>query len=324
MILDYLNLLKLVLFLRVMKVLVTGGSGFIGSWVVDRLVDGGYEVVVVDKVGYDWKNGDRVRFYECDILDSEKLNGVFEREGFDLVIHMAANTLLRKSIEDPMYDARLNILGSISVLECCRKNDVDKLIYTSTGGARVGEPKYLPVDEKHPLNPMSPYGISKHSVEHYVEMYGELYGIDYFIFCFGNVYGPRDSVDTKRLVPVFLDKFLKKERPMIFGDGEKTRDFIYVMDLVDFMIGSIDKMGGTENKLFHLANGKEVSVSEMVRIMKEVSGSDVEPGNVDEIKVEVDRIVLDTRLAREELGWDPKTSIEEGIRESWGWVKGGG
>jgi UDP-glucose 4-epimerase len=304
-----------------MKVLVTGGSGFIGSWVVDRLIDKGYEVVVADLVRYDWINKNRIRFYECDILDSEKLDGVFERERFDIVIHMAANTLLRKSIEDPIYDARLNILGTISVLECCRKNNVQKLIYTSTGGARVGEPERLPVDEKHPLKPMSPYGISKHTGEHYVEMYSEVYGIEYFIFCFGNVYGPRDSVSCKRLVPVFLDKFSKNERPMIFGDGEQTRDFIYVMDLVDFMIESIDMIGKTDSKLFHLANGEQISVNEMVRVMRDVCGSDVEIERVEGIKGEVRDIVLDTKLVREELGWNPKTSLYDGIRETWDWVK---
>ncbi|MAG02202.1 UDP-glucose 4-epimerase [Candidatus Pacearchaeota archaeon] len=304
-----------------MKVLVTGGSGFIGSHVADRLVDNGYEVVVIDVRDYDWDNKDRIRFIECDVCDNEKLNDIFEEEGFELVVHMAANTMLRKSIEDPMYDARLNILGTISVLECMRKNNVDKLVYTSTGGARVGDPEYLPVDEKHPINPTSPYGISKHTAEHYVWLYGELYGIDYLIFCFGNVYGPRDSPLTKRLVPIFLDKFLKNEVPMIFGDGSKTRDFIYVKDLVDFIIKSIDKIGETENKLFHLANGKEVSVSEMVRIMKEVSGSDIEPEHVDDIKGEVQDIVLDISLAKDELGWNPITHIRDGIRETWDWVR---
>lgn len=306
-----------------MKILVTGGAGFIGSLLVDRLIERGDSVVVVDNLstGKEDNLNKTAKFYELDISNHDALNLVFEKEKPEFVFHLAANALLRKSIEDPLYDARCNILGTISVLECCRKNEVKKIIYTSTGGARVGNPEYLPVDEKHFINPTSPYGISKHSAEHYVWMYNKLYGINYFIFCFGNVYGIRDDVDTGRLVPVFIDMVLKEKMPKIFGDGEQTRDFIYIEDLVDFIIESSRRIGMTDHQLFHLANGKQVSVNEIVRLLKEVSGRDFEVKNIDAIKGEVRDIVLDISLAQRELGWNPKTEIKDGLAKTWEWFE---
>jgi len=304
-----------------MKILVTGGAGFIGSLLVDRLIKRGDEVVVVDNLstGKKVNLNERAKLYLLNICAFDELNKVFEIEKPEFVLHLAANSLLRKSIDDPMYDVKCNVLGTISVLECCRKNNVRKIIYTSTGGARVGEPEYLPVDEKHPLNPSSPYGISKHSAEHYVWMYGQLYNLDYLIFCFGNVYGPRDDPITKRLGPLFMHMILNDQTPKIFGDGEQTRDFIYVLDLVDFIVESMNK--SPEHKLFHLANGKEVSVNEFFRILKEVTGFERDAEKIDAIKGEVRDIVLDISLAQKELGWKPQTDLRSGLSETWVWFK---
>lgn len=301
-----------------MKVLVTGGAGFIGSWLVDKLVEKDYEVIVIDDLSMGKRGvvNEKSKFYELDIYDHARLNEVFENEKPEIVFHLAAQTMIRKSIENPLYDARVNISGTISVLEACRKNNVRRIIYTSTIG-RVGEPEYLPVDEKHSLNPCSPYGISKHSAEHYVWMYNRLYGLDYLIFCFGNVYGPRDDPDTKRLVPLFIDMIKKGQTPKIFGDGDHTRDFIYVIDLVDFIVESMEK--NPEHKLFHLANGKQVSVNEVFKLLKEISGFENEAEKVEAIKGEVRNIVLDISLAREDLAWNPKTDIRKGIEKTWEW-----
>ncbi len=304
-----------------MKILVTGGAGFVGSWVVDKLIEKGHSVVVVDNFSSGKKENlnEKVDVYYLDITDGNGLNEIFAREKPEIVFHLAAQVMLRKSMEDPLHDAKTNILGTISVLEACRKNNVRKIIYTSTGGARVGEPEYLPVDEKHPLNPCSPYAISKHSAEHYVWKYNKLYNLDYLIFCFGNVYGPRDPPGTKRLVPLFIDMIIKGETPKIFGDGLQTRDFIYVLDLVDFMIESMDK--NPESKLFHLANGKQISVNEVCRILKEVSDFDKEFEHVSAVSGEVRDIVLDISLIVKELGWNPKTDIQTGLKETWDWFK---
>jgi len=324
-----------------MKILVTGGAGFIGSHLVDLFVANGEDVVIVDnlatgkKENLNIKNfsenfcGSKIhekgflnvnaKFYKADICDFEKLKEIFNLEKPRIVIHCAANPMLRLSIEDPLYDARVNILGTISVLECCRIFNVRKIIYTSTGGARVGEPEYLPVDEKHPLNPCSPYGISKHSAEHYVWMYNQIYGLDYLIFCFGNVYGPRDDAVTGRLIPVFIEKMLKGESPKIFGDGLQTRDFIYVKDLAEFIVESINKK--PFHKLFHLANGKQISVNEVWMLLKNISGFAGNAEHIEAVKGEVRDIVLDIGLARTELEWEPKTSFEKGLKETWEWFQ---
>jgi UDP-glucose 4-epimerase len=303
------------------KFLVTGGAGFIGSHIVDNLVEKGGEVIVIDDLRTGKKENINLcaKFYETDICNMGELRRIFEFEKPEIVLHLAANPMLRKSLEDPAYDARVNILGSINVLECCRLNGVKKIIYTSTGGARVGEPEYLPVDEKHPIKPCSPYGISKHSVEHYVEMYGELYGLDYLIFCFGNVYGPRDDIRTGRLIPIFIDKMLKGECPRIFGDGGQTRDFIYVEDLAKFIVESLEKE--CCNKLFHLANGKQISINYVCELLKKYTGFSGEICYVEGVKGEVRDIVLDIRKVKEELGWSSQTSIEEGLKKSVEWFK---
>jgi UDP-glucose 4-epimerase len=304
-----------------MKILVTGGCGFIGSHVVDRLIEKGYSVVIIDNLSTGKKEylNSKAKFYEKDIRNFEEINEVFEKEKPEIIIHMAAQVMLRKSLEEPAIDASINIIGTINILEACRKNNVKKIIYTSTGGARVGEPEYLPVDEKHPLNPCSPYGISKHTAEHYFWMYNKLYDLDYLIFCFGNVYGPRDDPITKRVTAIFTSKMLNNETPQIFGDGQQTRDFIYVLDLAEFIVESIEK--NPEHKLFHLANGEQISVNKIADILKKEIGFEGEIEHIDFIKGEVRDIVLDIFLAQKELGWKPNHSFEEGLKETVEWFK---
>ncbi len=302
-----------------MKVLITGGAGFIGSHIVDELINKGYDVSIIDNLSTGKKEhiNKKAKFYNADIFDN--INYIFEKEKPEILIHAAAQVMLRDSIKDPIFDAKTNILGTINLLESCRKNNVKKIIYTSTGGARVGEPEYLPVDEKHPINPSSPYGISKHTAEHYVWMYNNLYGIDYLIFCFGNVYGPRDDPKTKRVTAVFIDKILNREVPIIFGDGNQTRDFIYVIDLAEFIVKSMEKK--PKHKLFHLANGSQISINALFHMLKEMSGFEGDAKYQDAIKGEIKDICLDTSLAKKELGWEPKTSFEKGVRETLSYFK---
>jgi len=304
-----------------MKTLITGGAGFIGSWIVNKLLEREHEVVVIDNLetGKEKNLNVNSKFYKIDITDQEKLNQVFQQEKPEIVFHLAANPMLRLSIENPIYDATTNILGTISVLEACRKNNVRKIIYTSTGGARVGEPQYLPVNEAHPLNPCSPYGISKHTAEHYVWMYNQLYNLDYLTFCFGNVYGPYDDHNTKRLIPTFITKILNNQTPEIFGDGTKTRDFIYVEDLAEFLVDCINK--SPQHKLFHLANQKQISVNEISELLKEITGLDIQPKHTEDIKGEVQDIVLDISLAKQELDWNPQTDIKTGLEKTWEWFR---
>ena len=303
------------------KVLVTGGAGFIGSHIVDKLIGKGYEVIVIDNLckGKRESLNLKAKFYEVDICETIGIRNIFEKEKPEIVVHCAAQVMLRKSLEDPLFDAKANIIGTLNILEACRKFKVKKIIYTSTGGARVGEPEYLPVDEKHPLKPCSPYGISKHSAEHYVWMYNQLYGINYFIFCFGNVYGPRDDSKSGRVIPIFIENMMKEEKPVIFGDGNQTRDFIYVLDLANFIVDSLEK--SSQSKLFHLAYGKQVSVNEIFNNLKEILDFKGEAEKVEAVKGEVRDIVLDTSLAQKELGWSPQFNLEKGLEESVNWFR---
>jgi UDP-glucose 4-epimerase len=205
------------------------------------------------------------------------------------------------------------------VLEGCRKNNVKKIIYTSTGGARYGNPKYLPVDENHPLEPSAPYGVSKHTAEHYVKLYSDLYGLDYLIFCFGNVYGPRDDPKCKRVTALFSEMILRGEQPKIFGDGGQTRDYLYVLDLAEFIADSIEKT--PEHKLFNLANGTQISVNEIFQKLKQISGFQKDALHIDAVKGEVRDICLDTTLAQKELGWKPKTTMDEGLKTTFEYLK---
>lgn len=302
-----------------MKILVTGGAGFVGSNIVDILIENNNDVVIIDNLSTGNKNfiNKKAKLYIADIKG--EINSIFEKEKPDMVIHTAAQVMLRKSIEEPIFDASTNILGTINVLESCRKNNVKKIIYTSTGGARYGEPNYLPVDEKHDIKPTSPYGISKHTAEHYIEMYSKLYGIEYLIFCFGNVYGLRDNPICKRVTSIFSYQMIKNEKVKIFGDGMQTRDFIFVLDLARFIVKNMNK--NPKSKLFNLANGTQISVNQIYSFLKEISGYKKDPEYINAIPGEVRDMVLDTTLAKEELGWKPETDFKEGLKQTFNWLK---
>ena len=302
-----------------MKILVTGGAGFIASHIVDVLIENNHEVTIIDNFSTGNINflNKKAKLYKADIR--EDINYIFETEKPEMVIHTAAQVMLRKSIEEPIFDASTNIIGTINVLEACRKNKVRKIIYTSTGGARYGDPKYLPVDEKHELHPSSPYGISKHTAEHYIEMYSKLYNLDYLIFCFGNVYGPRDNPACKRVTSIFGYKIIKNEKPVIFGDGNQTRDFIYVKDIARFIVKNMDK--SPKSRLFNLANGEQVSVNQIFSILKEISGYKEEADHIEAIQGEVRDICLDTKLAQDQLDWKPETDFKQGLKQTFEWLK---
>ena len=297
-----------------MKVLVTGGAGFIGSHLVDEASEEGYDVVTIDNLNngkLENLNKD-AKFYKVDIVDIDNLSLVFEKEKPDYIIHLAAQISLRESLKNPIYDAEQNILGSINILECCRKFNVKKVVYASSA-AVYGFPKYLPVDEKHPINPFSPYGVSKHTVEHYLQYYHENFEIDYIILRYSNVYGERqDPLGEAGVIAIFIDKLKKGERPIIFGDGEQTRDFVYAKDVVEANLLALEKE--TENKVFNISTNTETSVNELFKKIKEIMNSNINPIYKNPIK-EVRNIRLDNSLAEKELNWKPKVELNEGLKK---------
>ena len=298
-----------------MKILVTGGAGFIGSNLVDALISLGHDVVVVDNLSSGLKKNlnPKARFYQIDICD-EKLSEVFEHEKPEIIDHHAAQIDVRKSNEDPIADAEANILGSLNLITNCVRHGVKRVVYASTGGAIYGDPQYLPADENHPINPISQYGVSKHTVEHYLHLYSIINGLEYVALRYSNVYGPRQNpYGEAGVVAIFAIQMLTGKQPTIFGPGDKTRDYTHVSDIVAANIIALDR---GKNAIYNIGTGTEAKDQEIFDTLASVLGYKGKPIYAPLRKGEVYRISLNCGKARKELGWIPKLSLREGIAQT--------
>ncbi|MBI5636055.1 NAD-dependent epimerase/dehydratase family protein [Candidatus Micrarchaeota archaeon] len=302
-----------------MKCLVTGGAGFIGSNLVDALVARGDAVSVVD----DLSTGSKANINPKAVFYRESINNdlakIFAKENPHTVFHEAAQINVRKSIADPLSDARTNVLGTINLLEACRKADVKKIVYSSSGGACYGEPSGK-TDENHLVNPLAPYGASKYAAEKYLFIYSKLYGLDYTILRYANVYGPRqDPKGEAGVIAIFFNK-LKSNQPItVNGDGKQTRDYVFVQDVVEANLLAAGKKTGS--RIFNAGTGKKTSVNELIDFAQQVSGKKFAQVNYGPaIAGEVKHICLDCSLAKKELGWQAKTSINDGLEKTWEWT----
>jgi UDP-glucose 4-epimerase len=292
-----------------MKVLVTGGCGFISSHTIDLLTKNGYEVLAIDIVLDKNRINNSAKYVKVNIL-SKKLFEVFKKFSPNIVFHFAAQTNLRSSIEDPKKDAKLNIFGTINVLEACRKYNAKKIIYSSSA-AVYGEPKYLPVDENHPTKPESPYGLSKLVGELYIQLYNKLFGLDFTILRYSNVFGPRqNNRSDSGVISVFINKILKNESPIIFGDGKQTRDFIFVEDVARANLLAIN----WKNDIYNISSSKEISVLDLFEKIRKILKKDIKP-TFAEPKKEVKRIALSNKKAIK-MGWNQKIDFEEGLKKT--------
>ena len=301
-----------------MKVLVTGGAGFIASHVVDALVDSGNQVVVVDDLstGREENLNPRAKFEELDIRSPE-LSELFAREKPDIVNHHAAQMDVRRAVREPQFDASVNVLGALNVLENARRFGTKKFVFASTGGAVYGEPTKLPVDESHQIQPLSPYGLTKFVFEQYLALYRRLYGVSYTVLRYPNVYGPRQRPDGEAgVVSIFMGQLLRGETPTIFGDGTKTRDYVHVRDIVEANLMVLEQPHG---ETFNLGWGEEVSdrtifdtVCRALDVRVEPLFRTVRPG-------EIERISLDSGNIRRQLGWRPRVALEEGVKDVARW-----
>jgi UDP-glucose 4-epimerase len=298
------------------KILVTGGAGFIGSHVVDLFVSHDYEVVIVDDLstGRESNLNPAAKFYQMDIRDP-KLREVFEAERPDYISHHAAQMDVRRSVAQPLFDADVNILGSINVIECAKEFNVKHFVYISTGGAVYGEPERLPCDEMHPINPICQYGASKHTVEHYLYMYHVNYGLQYTVLRYPNVFGPRqDPHGEAGVVAIFTGKMLQNEPATIYGDGEQTRDFVFVRDCAraNLLAVTVDHASG----IYNIGWGRPTSINEIFTSLAKITNYALPvaygPAKVGETR----HIYLDASKANKELGWSPTLSLEEGLRET--------
>jgi len=296
-----------------MKVLVTGGAGLIASHIVDRLIEAGHEVVIIDDLSTGRRENlnPRARFYQLDIRDAEGLAHVFSQERPDIVNHHAAQTDVTRSMRDPSFDAQVNILGSLNLIRCALQYGVRKIIFASTS-AVYPEPEYIPADENHPIKPISAYGLSKYVVEQYLHFFYENLGLRYTAFRYGNVYGPRqDPHGESGVVAIFSEQMLTGIRPTIFGDGSKTRDYIHVDDVVAANLLAMDERG--DGEVFNLGWGQEVTDFEVFDAVRKALGTEVEPLYSQKRPGELDRISLDCSKARRLLGWKPAITFAEGI-----------
>jgi len=294
------------------KAIVTGGAGFIGSHICDALIERGIAVAVIDNLSSGKKQNlaPDATFYEVDVRD-ESIRDIFAKEKPDVLFHLAAQMDVRQSVADPMYDASVNVGGTANLLEAGRAVGLEKTVYAATGGAMYGEPKDLPADESTPVEPLSPYGLSKGAAEQYLELYRKLYGMNYTSLRFPNVYGPRqDPHGEAGVVAIFSQLMLSGKQPKIFGDGTMTRDYVYVGDIVAANMLALDKGDG---EAMNLGWGEEVTVQQVFDGVRDAVGCDVEPDYVPERLGEVAHISLDANKAKDVLGWAPQVELLDGL-----------
>jgi UDP-glucose 4-epimerase len=298
---------------KTIKVLVTGGAGFIGSHLTDRLIEKGYKVVVIDNLSTGRKENlnPKAKFYKIDIC-SPKIRDIFYKERPRAVFHLAAQINLRKSVEDPIWDAKTNILGSLNILENCKNFDVKKIIFSSTGGAIYGDAKIIPTPESCPEYPLSPYGIAKLTVDKYLNYYYKVFRLPYVSLRLANVYGPRqNSKGEAGVVAIFIEKILKGIQPMINGSGRQTRDFVYVEDVVKAALLAFKK-----NKvgIFNIGTAKETNVNNIFRRIKKLTYSNCKEIHSFGKSGEQKKSCLDFSKAKKQFGWKPNYDLDSGLK----------
>lgn len=309
------------------SVIVTGGAGFIGSHLVDRLLELGYSVTLVDdfSTGSVFNletaklHGSSLNIAHCDITSSDLL-AIIQQASPRYIFHLAAQADVRKSLKDPIGDATVNILGSVNVMECARMAGAERLLYAASGGTLYGDPDValLPLDEEAEHNPLSFYGVSKKGVIDYLKAQKALYGMDYVALALANVYGPRqDPHGESGVVSIFAGKLLAGERCVIYGDGHQTRDFVYVDDVVDAFINAIELGSG---ETINVASSIETSIDDLYWTVARLAGVTYEAEFLPGRTGEIGRSALSNRKAEKILGWSPKTDLEVGLSQVLSWM----
>jgi UDP-glucose 4-epimerase len=313
----------------VTTVLVTGGAGFIGSNLADRLLAEEHRVIAVDdlstgriaNLGEARGYGKAYTFFNMDIR-ADGLSPLFERHRPEIVYHLAAQAGVRPSLEDPYRDASINVMGTLNVLSCAHQVGARKVVYAASGGTIYGEPRRVPAKESaaQASFPMSPYGISKKVVLDYLAYYQRYRGLDFTALALGNVYGPRqDPHGEAGVISIFASKMLEGEAPTIYGDGNQTRDYVFIDDVVHAFVQAADRGSG---KLVNIGTGLETSVNGLYRLLGDITGFAGDPGHGPLPPGELRRIALDISSASSALAWKPWTHLEDGLAETVAYLKG--
>lgn len=303
-----------------MKILITGGAGFIASHIADRLIEEGHEVHIMDSMigGFERNIPEKAIFHEVDIRD-DKVHSLWEKEGFEVMYHHAAQMDVRKSVADPKYDADVNVVGLLNLMEAGRSNGLKKVILASTGGAIYGEPDYTPQDEKHPIQPLSPYGITKLVSERYLFFYEHTHNIDWVALRYANVYGPRQNAHGDAgVVAIFTERMLRNQPAHINGDGKQTRDYVYVKDVVK---ANYKALHHPENGIFNVGTSIETDVNKLFTVLQKLTGTTIDKQHAEAKPGEQQRSVVGIEKIGKEMGWTPDYTLEEGLKETVDWFK---
>ncbi len=306
-----------------MNILVTGGAGFIGSNIVDAYINNKHNVVIIDDMSKGQKEfiNPKATFYQKSIADTD-LADILKDERIEVINHHAAQISVSDSVKNPVKDAKSNIIGTLQLLQNAVECGVDKFIFASTGGAIYGEQDYFPAKEDHPKKPTSPYGLSKLSVEGYLRFYKEHYGLKSIIFRYGNVFGPRQNPNGEAgVVAIFFNRLLKGKAPIINGDGQQTRDYIFIRDIVHANLLALNLNG---SDTFNVGTGQETTVNELTELILEVSESNIATQTSKKNNFEQRRSSLDNKKLKEALNWSPQFSLKEGLSETFIFFKNNG
>lgn len=303
------------------KVFVTGGTGFLGSHIVELLLQQGHDITVLTSSSSIHPNiqpfQDQINIVRGNFGNHQLV--LQHLTAVDIIIHIAWTTVPKTASENPIYDAQSNIIGSIHLLEAAVEAKVKKVIFVSTGGALYGVPMYTPIDEQHPIRPISAYGISKMAFERYLHFFYQNKGLDYTIFRIANAYGTRQNLTKNQgVIGIWLQKILQHQAIEIWGDGEVVRDYIYATDVARSIVHSLDYIG--KSKVFNIGSGVGYSLNEILQVCKQVSQKDPMVQYLDGRSFDVSVNILSIKRAQEVLGWQPIVSIEEGIQQTWDWL----
>jgi len=305
-----------------MRVMVSGGAGFIGSHTVDALVARGvHEVSVIDALsaGKREQVNARARFHQVDVRDTGAVRSVMEREQPEVLVHLAAQMDVRRSVADPAFDAQVNLVGFLNLMEAGRANGLRRVVFSSTGGAIYGEQERFPCDEEHPLRPVSPYGVAKLATEKYLFFYRAQYGIDYVALRYANVYGPRqDPHGEAGVVAIFCGRMLEGRPATIYGDGDQTRDYVFVGDVVRANVAALES---SASGAFNVGTGVETSVKQLHEILARIAGVSRAPEFGPPRPGEQRRSVILPERAARELGWRPQVDLSSGLAQTFGFFR---
>lgn len=304
-----------------MKILVTGGAGFIASHIAEAYRSAGHDVEIADDLSTGKKENlpAGIPFHEMDIADGAAVEKLMQSGKFEVISHHAAQLDVRKSVADPVFDARVNILGSLNLIEHGLKNGLKKVIFASSGGTVYGEQSEFPATENHPTHPISPYGVAKLTVEHYLYYFAAVQGLNYVALRYANIYGPRQNPHGEAgVIAIFANKILDNQQPLINGDGKQTRDYVFVDDVVRANLLALDY---NKNTAFNIGTGVETDVVRLFDLINENLGGKFERKFAPAKDGEQRRSVLSYSTIERELGWKPKYNLEDGIRVTMEWFR---